>query len=190
MSTTYMGIYLRGGHMLVGQITLLQQVESSGVHLESMGECKVLLWGEGHKDSGTLWTRWKQNQLTRLNLILKGVLVNFLTHPWTSKLTKKWLRTNLFNEPFLLDSGSTSSLGSSKVKPGPIIEMKANPKDGDVQLPNASLNAKNVQKMSENTLYQSWAFLTLILQYLPSPTSKRWLLCIGLALCGHSPCVW
>ena len=148
----------------------------------------IPLRGEGREDDGTLRTRRKRNQSTRLNLILKRVLVSLLTHPLTSKLTENPLRTNLFNEPFLLDPCSTSSLGSSETKTEPIVEMKPNPKCGDVQLPNTPVNAENTQKLSENAPYQSWAFLTLILQYLPSPTSKRWLICIGLALCGHSPC--
>jgi hypothetical protein len=135
-----------------------------------------------------LRTRRKQNQLTRLNLILKGVLVSFLTRPRTSKLTEKRVRTNLINEALLPEPGSTSSLGSSKAKTELIVEMRPNPKFDDVQLLNAPLNAENTQKMSENAPYQSWAFLTPILQYLPSPTSKWWLICIGLALCGHSPC--
>ena len=150
----------------------------------------IHLWEEGQEDDGMLWTRRKQNQSTRLNLILNGVLVSCLMHPRTSKLTKKWVRTNLISEPLLPEPGSTSSLGSSKVKTKPIVEIRLNHKGSDVQLPNAPLNAKNMQKMSENAPYQSWAFLTLILQYLLSPTSKRWLICIGLALYGHSPCAW
>ena len=110
--------------------------------------------------------------------------------PSNIEIDQKRVRTNLINEPLLPEPGSTSSLSSSEAKTEPIVKIKPNPKGGDVQLPNAPLNAENAQKMSENAPYQSWAFLTLILQYLPSPTSKRWLICIGLALYGHSPCAW
>ena len=142
------------------------------------------------EDDRMLRTRRNRNLSTRWNLILKGVLVSFPTHPQTSKLSKKRLRTNLFNEPLLLDPSSTSSLGSSEVKTGPIVEMRPNSERGDVQLSNAPPSAENAQKMGENTPYQSWAFLTHILQYFPSPTSKQWLICFGLDLCGHSPCAW
>jgi len=133
----------------------------------------IPLRGEGQEDDGMLRTRRKLNQSTSLNLILKGVLVSFLTRPRTSKLTEKRVRTNLISEPLLPEPGSASSLGSSEARIEPIVKMKPNPKGDDFKLPNALLNAENAQKMSENAPYQFWAFWTLILQYLPSPTSKR-----------------
>ena len=67
---------------------------------------------------------------------------------------------------------STSSVGSSGTKTEPIVEIKPNPKIGDVQFLNAPPNTKNDQKMNENIPCQSWGIVTLRLKLHPFPTSK------------------
>ena len=142
---------------------------------------------EGHQDDETLWTKWKANQLTRYNLFLKVVIVSFKMHPQKLKMTRKWLRMNLFKEPLLIDPNSTPSVSSSGTKTELIVEIKPNPESGDVQLPNAPRNTKNDQKMNENLWSSSiLGYVNTWPQTLPISYFKKSLTCFGLALCGHS----
>jgi len=65
-------------------------------------------------------------------------------------MTQERPRTNLFQEPFLLDLPPTPSRGSSETKTERIDEIRPNPESSDVQLQNKPANAKNEQKTDEN----------------------------------------
>jgi len=86
-----------------------------------------------------------------------------------------------------LEPNSTPSPHSSETETAPIVEIKPNPKSGNVQLKNTPPNMKNTQKMDKNEPCQCRTSLTLSLHL--SSNTYHLLLQKGGAPALAWPCV-